>query len=303
MNIFRSIIATTLFTGLASTALAGPRIAVVQSDQVPYYTKPTDAFLEQFDEPISVINIQGRYAKAQAIKERFKDEPPEVFFCLGAKAAYAIKLLFPKTPIVYASILAPSRFDIQGPYIAGVSMTVPPAAALSQYVSFFENTKRIGVIRGPNITNTRMRDLENAAARVRIELLTERARSPKNVVPVVHRLGKDVDAIWLQADRAIVNPRVFQRLVEETRRRQIGLIVESEAMVRAGALFAVVPKHEGVGTQAAKAVTRILEGASPREIGIESPTLANVVVNIDTMQNSNLEFDSLLLDFVDIKVE
>ena len=74
-------------------------------------------------------------------------------------------------------------------------------------------------------------------------------------------------------------------------------------MVRAGALFAVVPKHEGVGTQAAKAVRRILDGASPREIGIESPTLANVVVNINTMQTSNLEFDQLLLDFVDIKIE
>ena len=303
MSTLNTLCTAILLLGSTQSALAGARIAVVQSDELPYYTAPTQAFLDQFDEPISVVNIQGRYAKAQAIKDRFEDAPPEVFFCLGAKAAYAIKRLFPKTPIVYASILAPSRFDIQGPYIAGVSMTVPPAAALSQYVSFFENTKRIGVIRGPNITNTRMQDLEDAAARVRVELLTERARSPKNVVPVVHRLGKDVDAIWLQADRAIVNPRVFQRLVEETRRRHIGLIVESEAMVRAGALFAVVPKHEGVGTQAAKAVSRILNGTSPREIGVESPTLANVVVNIDTMQNSNLEFDKLLLDFVDIKIE
>jgi ABC-type uncharacterized transport system substrate-binding protein len=73
-------------------------------------------------------------------------------------------------------------------------------------------------------------------------------------------------------------------------------------MVKAGALFAVVPSHDGVGGQAADAVKRILNGDSPRDIGVASPTQANVVLNIRTMKNANLEFDKLLLDFVDIKV-
>ena len=286
----------------AATAYGGARIAVIQSDDVPYYTEPVEAFLEAFDEPVTVVNIHGRYPMAEAAATRLKNDPPEVFFCLGAKAAYAMKFLFPDTPIVYASILAPGRFEIKGPKITGVSMTVPAAAAVSQYKSFFEATKTLGVIRGPNITNSRMEALEAAAAGSKVELITERARTPKGVVPIIHKLAPQVDALWLQADRAIINQRVFRRLVDETRRRQIGLIVESEAMVRAGALFAVVPSHDGVGKQAADAVRQILDGANPRHIGIQSPTEANVVLNLTTLKASNLKFDSLLLDFVDVKV-
>ena len=293
-----------LFIALAfmGEAHAGARIAVIQSDDVPYYTEPVDAFLAAFEEPVTVINIHGRYPMAEAAASRLKDSPPEIFFCLGAKAAYAMKFLFPDIPIVYASILAPGRFDIKGPKIAGVSMTVPAAAAVSQYTSFFESTKKLGVIRGPNITNNRMEALEEAAAGSKVELVTERARSPKGVIPIIHKLAPQVDALWLQADRAIINQRVFRRLVDEARRRQVGLIVESEAMVRAGALFAVVPSHEGVGKQAASVVSRILAGENPRHIGIQSPTEANVVLNLTTLNASNLNFDTLLLDFVDVKV-
>jgi len=286
----------------ASQAFAGTRIVVIQSDEMPYYTEPVAAFLDAFEEPITVINLRGRYSVAEAVAGRLKQSPPEVFLCLGAKAAYAIKYLFPNTPIVYASILAPNRFGIQGRHIAGVSMSVPAAATLSQYTSFFESTRRLGVIRGPNITNSRMEALEDAAAKSKIELITERARSPKSVVPVIHKLAKQVDVIWLQADRAIVNQRVFRRLVDEARRRQIGLIVESEAMVQAGALFAVVPSHAGVGKQAAEVVKRVLDGENPRAIGVQSPTEANVVLNLRALGTTQLEFDPLLLDFVDIKV-
>jgi ABC-type uncharacterized transport system substrate-binding protein len=79
------------------------------------------------------------------------------------------------------------------------------------------------------------------------------------------------------------------------------LMVETENMVRAGALFAVVPDGEGVGRQAARLVKRILDGE--QDVATERPNEVQVVLNVGTLDAGQLDFDYLLLDFVDVVVE
>ena len=90
---------------------------------------------------------------------------------------------------------------------------------------------------------------------------------------------------------------------EEARRRRLPLLVDTQNMVEAGGLFTLTPDHEAVGRQAAVMATELLGGEVPSNIGTDSPEKLLVVLNTRTIERSGLEFDRLLLDFVDVVVD
>lgn len=290
------------FLALSFVAWAAPRVAVIQSDDLVVYTSPVPAFLQALGEPASVYNLYGRRAEAEELVEHLRWEKPEVIFALGAKAAWTVRHKLPNVPLVYAVVLQPERFDLSGSQVTGVQMRVLPETHLSQFTGFFPNVHRVGVFRSPDADPAYFESLQSGADAVGlhlVELPVEGARQVRKTL----RDTSNLDALWLQNDRTLVTPDAFRGLVEDTRRRRMPLLVESDNMVRAGGLFAVVPEPEAVGAQSARLVRRILGGASPAILPPEPPEAADVVLNTRALRASGLQLDDLLLDFVDVVIE
>ncbi len=293
------LLGTLLF---ASSAQAG-RVAVLQSDALPPYTEPVEAFLEALGQPAVVLNLHGRRAEVEGVVKRLRREDPDVVFVLGAKAAYTVHQRLPNAKIVYAMVHDPARYGVAGTRVTGVAATVAPAQYLSQYAGFFPDTRVIGVVRGPLSTEARMVAAQDVARSLELALQVEEVASVRETRRAFFRMAKDVDAIWLQPDRAMLTPELFRLMAEEARRRRIPLLVETDNMVRAGALFAVVPDPASIGRQAASMTRTILGGASPSVLPVEDPGGTWVVFNVDTADQGGIPFDRLILDFVDVVVE
>ena len=283
-------------------ATAG-RLAIVQSDDLAPYMVPVSAYLEEMDQPAIVLNLHGRQSEANGMVTRLRRERPDVVFCLGAKAAWAVKRGLPDTPMVYASIIDPGRYGIAGGQVTGIRMTVSPQTYLSQFVGFFPDVKRIGVLRGPLADDDRMAAIVAAAESVDVELFVRKVESPKRVRKAFEGLAGEVDAVWLQPDREMLKAEAFRFMADEARRRGLPLMVETENMVRAGAMFAVVPDLDGVGRQAARMSKLVVDGAAPAVIPEEEAQRVLVVLNQRTLKLTEIPFDELLLDFVDVRVE
>lgn len=297
-------LALMLLLGLTTAAHAGRnQVVVVQSDDLEAYTAPVPAFLEALDLPAQVVNLHGRRAEADALIKRLRTENPPVVFCLGAKAAWAVHQGLPSTPMVYTSVLDPQRYGIEGRQVTGVGMHLDPALHLSQFTSFFPDIKRLGVLRGPSLTDTRLRTLHAGAEAVGIELVVREVDAPRHVRGTLAGMADEIDGLWLQPDRGVLTRESFRAVTEETRRRGLPLLVETDDMVRAGALFAVVPDPDSLGRQAAGLVQRILDGAAPAILEVQQPEDALVVLNLSTLERAGIEFDELMLDFVDVPVE
>jgi len=284
---------------VTSPALAA-RVAVVQSDELPPYTTPVEPFLEALGEPADVYNLRGREKDAEALVERLKADPPEVVFALGAKAAWIVKRRT-SIPVVYASILSPSRFDIEGRNVAGVAMIAAPGRSLGQLAAFFPSIKRLVVLRGPSIPDSRILEMTQVAQAAGLTLDVQRVRTPKELRNAFASVG-DADAVWLQADREVLDKPTYIYVVEEARRARLPLVVETENMVRAGGMFAVVPDAEGVGRSAATLVQTVLNGQKPEGEVVYADDV-DVVLNVETVKASEVPFDNLMLDFVDVVVE
>jgi putative ABC transport system substrate-binding protein len=135
-------------------------------------------------------------------------------------------------------------------------------------------------------------------------VVDQRVRAAKDVRSAVVLLArKEVDALWVPPDRAILTSDNYRTIAEEARRRHLPLLVETRNMVEAGGLFTLAPDAEAVGRQAARLVRRILDGERVGKLQPEPPEKLLVVLNTATLDRAELEFDKLLLDFVDVVVD
>jgi putative tryptophan/tyrosine transport system substrate-binding protein len=293
-----------LFSLLCSTpGMAAPRVAVVQSGDVSAYREPVPAFLQTLGEPATVVVIRGRQAEAEALVKRLDYTHPIVVFCLGAKAAWTVRRQLPNTPIVYAAVSDVERYGIDAPMVTGIRNYVDPVTYLSHFLGFFPSVKNIGILRGAGIASERSDALIAAGKEVGVNINIVEVAGPKEVRRSFVSMAPNIDAVWLQPDREILTRESYRLLTEEARRFRIPVLVDTYNMVRAGGLFAVVPNADGVGVLAAEMVKDILAGESLSEMDERAPRDLSVVVNMRTVSTSQIPFEPLLLDFVDIVVE
>lgn len=283
-------------------ALAGTPIAVVISDDIPAYEEPVDAFLAEKDGLATVYRLHGREAESALVSARLTADPPQVVFAVGAKAAWTARRALPQVPIVYAAVRDPARYGVAGPMVTGVTMAVPPETTLSQFVAFFPDAKRIGVVAGPALGADAEATLVAAAGDVGVTLEILRVADGGEVRGELHR-ARDIDALWLLPEVDLLTANVFRTIQEEARRRQLPVMVDTPTLVRAGATFAVVPDPVSVGRQAAGMVQVILDGAYPSDIEPEAPVGRKVALNRRALEQAGLVFDPLLADFVDILIQ
>lgn len=293
--------------GLFLTALLLPnvasatRVVVVQSDELTPYTAPVQPFLDALGQDADVYNLRGREKDADLLVERLEKDPPEVVFALGAKAAWTIKKRT-DIPVVYASILSPNRFDVMGVNVAGVSMVASPGRSLGQLAAFFPSIDRMVVLRGPSVPDSRILEMKHVAKAAGLTLEFIPVSSPKELRTAFAAIEDGVDAVWLQADREILDKPTYVFVVEEAQRSRVPLVVETENMVRAGGMFAVVPDPAGVGKKAAELVETVLNGQRPEGEVVYADGV-QVVLSVPRVKESGIPFESLMLDFVDIVVE
>ena len=287
---------------LAVAALGAPRVLVVQSDDLAPYTEPVPAFLDALGEPATVVNLHGRRTDADALLARVRKDPPDVVFALGAKAAYTVRQGLPDTPVVYTAVMQPERYGIVGDEVAGIEMTVRPVHYLAQIKTFLPQVEKLGYLRGPTMRESEIEALRWAATEAGIELVIAPVSTPRQVRRTFDELAGRVDALWLHPDRDFLTPESFRTLTAETRRRRMPLLVETDNMVRAGGLFAVMPDPDGIGVQAAGLVKQLLEGTPPEQPK-QHPDQVMVVLNTRTLELAEVAFDRVMLDFVDEVVE
>lgn len=285
-----------LLASLAHAQADARRVVVLVSDDLAPYELPIDPFVEELGTRPRILKLHGREVVAEVETAALRQAEPDVIFALGAKAAFAAHTRLPNVPMVYASVHDPARYGIEGDQVTGIQAVVPPETYLSQVTAFFPKVKKVGVIRG---TEEDTRALEAAAGDVGLTLVVRKVDSPKAFRNAMNALARETDAVWLAPGRTYLTPEGFRGAVQELRRRSKPLLADSVNMVAAGAAFAVVPDLRGVGKQAAQMAEKLLNGAAPSVIPIESPEALSTAVNLGTLRDGDIPHEALMLDFAD----
>jgi len=285
-----------LWSGVAAARTA---VVVLRSDDLPVYSAPIESFTRELGIPIQVMDLRGDKSQALRAAQQLQADPPPLIFALGAKAAYIATQQLPQVPLIYAMVVDPARYGIEGIQVTGISMQVPPDMVLAQFQLFAPRVKRIGLLVSSDNSDPNVGAAIEAARSLGYKVTARRVTPGDDLRRSFSALRREVDAIWLLPDSHILTPANFRLLQQETRRSRMPLLVYSEALVEAGALFCVAPDYANLGGQAAVLAQRILNGENPGAITPEAPTASRVVLNRETQDAIGLKVEASLLDFVD----
>ena len=113
--------------------------------------------------------------------------------------------------------------------------------------------------------------------------------------------SKDVDGIVLSADSATW--AVLPAYIAQAKKEKLPFAVFDQNMVQSGGLVGYGPDYTVVGAQAADIIKRILGGASPANLPIESPDKLILALNLKTAKELGLTVPSVFLSQVDYLVQ
>jgi putative tryptophan/tyrosine transport system substrate-binding protein len=163
--------------------------------------------------------------------------------------------------------------------VCGVSLNIPAEAQLAVLKTYLVSAKRVGVIYDPQKSAAMVQDLENAAAKMGLELVREAVTSESSVPEAAGRIASRIDALWAPVDSTVFNSRGAQFILTQMLQRKVPVMGFSENMVRAGALLGLRVTYTDAGRQAATMLQTMVQTGRPAQPRIQTPQSYQVLIN------------------------
>lgn len=161
--------------------------------------------------------------------------------------------------------------------------------------------RRIGLLVGP-IGPSRMPVLEEAAARLGVEILAVRASSAAEYQSAFTALrAGDAQALVILADPIFYADA--RSLAELAMQHRLPTVCQWREMAGSGCLVGFGPSYHRLRVRTAEYVAQLLRGARPETLAVERPSIFEVVVNLKTAHAMALDLPPALLARADEVIE
>lgn len=253
----------------------------------------------------STSDLDRRAAKLLASK-------PDALFPVTVLHAVAAKEATTTVPIVFAWIGDPVRAGLVASYassknnLTGVASSADHLSGkrLEVLTEVAPKVRRLLVIVAPreSIALSAFRFLDETAKKVGVQLVRRDVTNREEIENALKETPKgSFDAIFF-IPSTLVRANI-DLLFKKAKTERVPLSVNEESLVDLGALVSYGPDPRLVGLQAAALVERILHGARPGEIMVETPNKFFLTVNLTTAKEIGLKIPRPILERADRLVE
>jgi putative tryptophan/tyrosine transport system substrate-binding protein len=264
----RLVVAWTIFIGLISvsprfvSAVPSLEIAILNSSENGAYqeaitgfkaTGPSGAIYTQYD-------LQGDLDLGKKMARKIRASDTSLVVAVGLKAALAAKVEIVDTPIVYMMILDPLKHRLIGPNMAGTMLEVPVERQLKLIRTFLPAIKRLGTLYDPKKSAAKIKDAQQQAAALGIDLNALKVDSDREVPSQLRALLATADALWLLPDSTVLNNESVNFLLQSALLQHVPVIGFSPEFTRLGALAGFSVSYGEVGRETGQLARRILNG-------------------------------------------
>ena len=246
-------------------------------------------------------DLPARAAKLMAAK-------PDLLFTVTILHTKAAKQATSALPVVFAWVNDPvtagltatfpySKSNLTG--VAAIGDTLS-GKRLEVLLEIAPKAKRLLVIVAANesVSVSSHRSLEVAAQKFRVQLVRRDVADRNELIKALEEAPRgSIDAIF-HIPSVLVRTNV-DLLVKRAGQDRIPLAVHEESLMNTGALVSYGPDSRLMGLQAANLVGKILKGARPGEIMIETPDRFFLIINQTTAQQIGLNISRGMLERAD----
>jgi len=252
-------------TGALSPSLdAAPNveIAILNSSENTAYqeaiagfkaTGPSGAIYTQYD-------LRGDLETGKKLARKIRASEASLVLAVGLKAALAAKLEIADQPVVYMMILDPLKHQLTAPNMAGTMLEVPMDRQLKLVRTFLPTVRRLGTLFDPKKSAAKIRDAEQQAAALGLELKGFPVENDRDVPSQLRALLGTADALWLLPDSTVLNNESVSFLLQSALAQHVPVIGFSPEFTRLGALIGVSVSYGEVGRETGQLARRMLDG-------------------------------------------
>lgn len=247
-------------------------------------------------------SAQGNAAIAAQIARKFVGESPDVVVAIATPSAQTMAAAARNLPVVFSAVTDPvgaklvPNLEAPGGNITGVTDMLPLDRHIDLLQQVMPEATRIGTVYNPGEANAvALVDLleERLAAR-NLELVKAAATKTSEVLGAARSLVGKVDAIYLTTDNTVVS--AAEAVVSVGERAKIPVFAADTATVSRGAVAALGFDYYDHGRQTGVLVARILEGAAPGEMAVESVDKLNLFVNPAAAERMGISLSDELVE-------
>lgn len=230
-------------------------------------------------------SAQGNAAIASQIARKFVGESPDVIVAIATPSAQTVAAAARELPVVFSAVTDPvgaklvSNLEQPGANITGVTDMLPIDRHIDLLQSIMPDARRIGTVYNPGEANavSLVELLEERLAARGMELVKAPATKTSEVLGAARSLVGKADAIYLTTDNTVIS--AAEAVVSVGERAKIPVFAADTATVSRGAVAALGFDYYDHGRQTGVLVARILEGANPGDIAVETVDRLNLFVN------------------------
>jgi putative ABC transport system substrate-binding protein len=237
---------------------------------------------------------------------------PDVLVTVGTIYATAVRQATDSVPIVFTYVGDPVRSGLVASYassqnnLTGVSVYAGPLSGkrLELLQEIAPHIKRIlaVVAAKESIAESSFRVLDETAKKLEIQVLRRDVTTREEIEQVLRDTPTGtVDAIY-HVPSALMTGYIGL-LIEKATLDKIPLMVHEDSMVEQGALASYGANFRLMGAQTAKLVAKILKGAKPSEMPIQTPDKMLLTINLTTAKAIGLGLPLSVLERADRLVE
>ena len=265
-------------------ASGAPVIAVLSADMAPY--REALAGLRDIlgaDVPSFILPYQ----------QPLITPATKVVITFGIKA---LQLDYPAS-VAVVHTLAPAIRDYDSLRKSGLSvhiaMTPTAKVLIARLKTIQPGLKRLGIIWAGESVDFSIAALRIEAENNGIALSAFRAAVPDDVPGVLRSINRQIDALWLPLDPALLTAQSFEVIKEYALGNNMPLYVPTEKLVEAGAAASISTSFADIGRTAAGAAKKILNSEKIEDAVY--PAQVETAINLVTAERIDFRFTDQVL--------
>jgi putative ABC transport system substrate-binding protein len=259
-----------------------------------------------------VEDAQGEVASLASRATKTVEAKPDVIFTVSTAPTAAAKQATTTIPIVFAFVADPLRSG----FIASYASSQNNVTGITSYAGLLTGKrleilqeiapgiKRVLVLVAPQekVAEMSFQFLTEAAPKFGIELIRHDVSSKEELEQKLKAVPRGaVDAIYYNPSNLV--GAHLDLLVRKAKEDRMPLTVTDLSMVQQGALVSYGPDMRLLGIQAAKLVDKVLKGAKPSEMPIQTPEQLSLAINLSTAKAIGLDIPAGILERAERVVE
>lgn len=290
------VIALIFVIGTFSTeALAKTKIGVLIWSEESRYIEANEGFLEQLRQDgfteakvdFAIENAKGNKVKAAELAQKFTLSRMDMVVAIGQSAAVAVTKEIKTVPVVFNFVYDPvdakiaQSWESSGNNTTGASPKFPMSKLVS-YLKQITPVKKLAVLYtvGEKNSEAQLKEFQAIQNDSQITVVPVALSSQNEVIETIPDVCRRVDAIYLSGSNIV--SQTAPMIADMAAKEKVITVTHLDDLVRKGVLLGVYADPLLVGHLAGKKAVKILKGAKPSSIPIESVKELSIIFNMKT---------------------